>query len=139
MGRTWNAKNRGDRQHFRRWYTKGKTVYVINEHAMIPGQFDKQTSSAMRCSFAGPFALDAAENFLLHHGTVYEDKPGHVRHLGDPEPDCRTEGWNGLRRGKILGGRLDAAEVDAVDAMAGEAEGRYKDDRQAGRRTRWFG
>lgn len=149
MGRTWSAKKRSDLKDFERWLRKGATVYVINtpEHAGSAHLWNHaQTWSEHTCTGQHPLiggwqigANVSAKSFLQWHGTVYENPPRGIPHHSDPGPDCRDEGWGGLRRGEHLRGRLDSIELDRIDRMAQDAADR-RDKRAAERGSNhgWF-
>lgn len=143
MGKIW-SNNKRDIRDFENWLSKGKTVYALNEHAMVAGQFERHTYSAHTCTGrhvitgAMMFNTVSAKYLLCGSRQVFETPPRGFRDLASPEPDCRDEGY-GLPRGfEKETRRLDRDELDHMDKRAQEAMDQYGEDRKAGRRSRWF-
>jgi hypothetical protein len=147
MSRSWKNTKSGIRD-FENSLRKGMTVWTINEHATnIAGQFEKYTTSSHTCTGRSPvtgnwmFGPMSAKSLLCGSvgGQVFERQPVGYRDLASPEPDCRDEGWAGLRRGQTFQGTLHADDIKAMEYEADQAADRYKDDRKSGRRGWGFG
>lgn len=142
MGRTWNNTSREVRA-FERSLRKGDTVYAINDHATnLAGQFEANTYSAWTCTGrhaitgAMMFGTVSAKMLLCSAGQVFETPPRGFRDLASAEPDCRDQGLYGIGRGQEFKGNLDDG-AEEMERLGGEARGRAKADKQAGRRSWW--
>jgi hypothetical protein len=141
MGKIWTNNRRGIKD-FENWLRKGAVVWTIHEHAMIPAQFERYTTSSHTCTGRHPifghwmFGTDSAKSLLCGSvgGQVFEKQPTGYRDLASPEPDCRDEGWAGLRRGETFRGAIHTDDIKQLQYEADQAKDRYKDDRKAGRR-----
>lgn len=138
-GRKWDTRSRGDIADFNRWFKKGRKVWVINHHATnLAGQFEANTCTLHTATGGGLFGNEG-KDLLMCFGQVFETQPHGVRDLASPEPDCREEGYRGMRQGRLYGGRLNAdsiraAEKDAQDA----ADAREKRAAERGNNRGWF-
>lgn len=104
MGKTWNTRRRGDIADFNKWFTKGKEVWVINDHATnLAAQFEAQTCSRRVATGGGLFGGEG-KALLQTYGEVYETRPFGLRNLASPEPGC------GFRPG-ISGGLYGAEDA----------------------------
>lgn len=139
MGRVW-SNSTSSIKDFERWLGKGKTVYVINNHAMITGQFEPHTYSPVKCTGRHPIlghwemgANISAKSLVQQHKQVFENPPPGFRDLASAEPDCRDEGLGALGRGQEFKGSISDG-IDEMDRLGSEARDRYAADRKAGRR-----
>jgi hypothetical protein len=137
-GKKWDTRRRNDIADFNRWFKKGRAVWVVNEHATnIAGQFEAHTCS--RVIATGKSLLgDEGKSLLMCYGQVFENQPHGLRDLASPEPDCRNEGLYGIRRGEEYRGAIHRDDIKIMQELGDTAEDRYKHDRKAGRRGRWF-
>ncbi|MFF1341116.1 hypothetical protein ACFVYT_24885 [Streptomyces sp. NPDC058290] len=160
MSKDYSGK-RGARE-LERDAREGMIVYYTSNHATnLAGQFEDRTWSALICThysrfwhawMFGAYSVHErralvkkgsikAGDVVLYLGGDYcsTTPPRGIRELASPEPDCREEGWNGMRPGQIFGGRLNRAEIEAMEAMAQDATDR-RDKRAAerGNRKGWF-
>lgn len=138
-GRTWTTRRRGDIDDFNRWYTKGKAVWVVNEHSTkIAAQFEAATCSRVTSKGGGLFGTEG-KNLLKCYGQVFETQPRGLRDLASPEPDCRNEGWASPDRGGALWGAIHTDDIKKLEYEADRAKDQYDADRKAGRRGgKWF-
>lgn len=139
MGKVWSNSTRGIRD-FEQWLSEGKTVYVINNHAMITGQFEAHTYSAVTCTGRHPIfggwemgANISAKGLVQQYKQVFENPPPGLRDLAAADPDCRDEGLYGIGRGQEFKGSIRDG-IDEMDRLSSEARDRYKKDRSSGRR-----
>ncbi|MFI5985068.1 hypothetical protein ACIBEA_29905 [Streptomyces sp. NPDC051555] len=144
MGKVFSNTTRGIRD-FEQWLGKGKTVYVINVHADMPGQFDRNTYSAHKCTGRHPIlggwemgSNISAKGFIQQYKQVFENPPPGLRDLASPEPDCRDEGYGMPRGWENETRRLDRDEIAYMEKLSGEAADQYGEDRKAGRRKWGF-
>lgn len=143
MGKTWSNNKRSIRD-FESWLDKGKTVYVINDHAMIPGQFEPHTYSAHKCTGRHPIlghwmfggSVDA-KGLVCTYRQVFENPPPGLRDLAGSEPDCRDEGLYGIGRGQEFKGDFGTrgAAIEEMELLSAEARDRARDDKKVGRRS----
>lgn len=138
MGKTW-SNSTSSIKDLERWLSKGKTVYVINTHAPIPGQFERHTYSPITCTGRHPIfghwemgANISAKSIVQQYKQVFENPPPGLRDLASAEPDCRDEGLYGIGRGQELKG--DADSIIEMHLLEIEARHRYEEDRKSGRR-----
>jgi hypothetical protein len=139
MPKTYSNNPRSIRD-FENSLRKGATVYVINTHALIPGQFERHTYSSHTCTGRNAitgnwmFGTTSAKSLICEYKQVFTSPPPGMRDLAGPEPDCRDEGY-GLPRGwEKETRRLNRDELDHMDKRAREAADQYAEDRKAGRR-----
>jgi len=155
MGKTYTGR-KGVRE-LQRDAKPGMRIYYINDHANMPGQFEAQTYSTLFCTHRGGLITTqwqfahgsehhgkifgkgniSAEDAVLRFGGVSTTPPPGLRELASPEPDCRDEGWAGLRRGETFKGAIHTDDIKQVEYEADQAKDRYNEDRKAGRRSRW--
>lgn len=135
-GQMWDTRKRGHIGDFNRWFKKGRTVWVINEHSTkIAGQFEAHTCSPVTATGRGIMG-DEGASLLKWYGQVFETQPHGVRDLASPEPDCRDEGLYGIGRGQEFKGNLQDGEKE-MRRLAIEAARRKKDDNNSGARKGW--
>jgi hypothetical protein len=146
MSRSWKNTKSGIRD-FENSLRKGMTVWTINEHSTkIAAQFEQFTTSSHVCTGRSAvtghwmFGSMSAKSLLCGSvgGQVFEKQPTGYRDLASPEPDCRDEGWAGLRRGETFKGAIHTDDIKQLQYEADQAKDRYSEDRKAGRRGRWF-
>jgi hypothetical protein len=157
MGKTYTGR-KGVRE-LQRDAKPGMRIYYVNDHANMPGQFEAQTYSTLFCTHRGGLITTqwmfahgsdhhrkvygkgniSAEDAVLRLGGVSTTPPPGLRELASPEPDCRDEGWGGLRRGEHLRGRLDSLELESIERMAQDAgDRREKRAAERGSSRGWF-
>ncbi|MBT2467834.1 hypothetical protein J7E97_08095 [Streptomyces sp. ISL-66] len=128
MGKTWTTRRRGDINDFDRWFKKGKTVYVINNHATnLAAQFEARTYSARIARGGGLFGGEG-KSLLQCYGEVYETPPRGLRNLASPEPQVAGP----LPEGKEHGRYLDRGELDQMGIWADDAQDRYNEAKKKG-------
>lgn len=141
MPRTWSNTPRSIKD-FERWVKPGSIVYVVNDHASIAGQFEKNTYSrriARKDRLRGiTFDGVTPKMLVCTYRSVSDTPPPGLRDLASPEPDCRDEGYGPSRSWQNEKRRLDADELKHLDKRSKEAAEQYSEDRKAGRRGRWF-
>ncbi|MFE2850586.1 hypothetical protein ACFXJO_05560 [Streptomyces lavendulae] len=79
MGKTWSARNHADIKDFERWASKGKAVWVVNEHAAA-SPAETQTCSKRVCTGYGltgkpSFDGHSAKSLLQWYGELHEEPP----------------------------------------------------------------
>lgn len=132
MGKTWTTRRRGDIADFNRWYTKGKEVWVINEHATnLAAQFEARTCSRRVATGRGLFGGEG-KALLMTYGEVYETQPRGLRNLASREPQVA-----GPLDGEPFDRTLDHDEVEHMSKRAREASRQRDEDIKAGRRRHW--